>query len=141
MNTKRSWFALVVALLFMPLSTIACGSGEMSAEGYENSSIKHAYQHWSQGSSSSVPFLFIDVRTAEEFAEGHIKGALLIPVQELESRLAEVPHDKRVYLYCRSGRRSVEAAIMLTGAGYSNIENVVGGIISWKAAGYPVVKR
>ncbi len=139
MIRKKTW-AMLMTLFFMPFSATACGFGEMTAEGYENTSVKHAYQHWNQGASSAVPFVFIDVRTPEEYAEGHIEGALLIPVQELESRLAGIPHDKQVYIYCRSGRRSARAAAMLAGAGYSNIENIVGGILQWQAASYPVVK-
>lgn len=139
MVVKRIWM-LMAALLIMPLSVTACGFGEKVAEGYENTDVKHAYQHWNQGASSAVPFVFIDVRTADEYADGHINAAILIPVQDLEKRMAEVPKDKQVYLYCRSGRRSEAAASMLAKAGFSNIENVLGGIIAWQKAGYPVVK-
>jgi len=82
----------------------------------------------------------LDVRTPEEYAEGHIKGATLIPVQVLAERLAEVPKNKQVYVYCHSGVRSARASKMLAKHGFSNIENVVGGIVAWKKAGYPVVK-
>jgi len=135
---KIGW--MVMALIVLPLSAAACGFGEKTAEGYENTEVKHAYQHWNQGEASSVPFVFIDVRTPQEYAEGHLKDAVLIPLQELEARMAEVPKDKQVYLYCRSGRRSAEAAGILAKAGYTNIENVLGGIQAWQAADYPVVK-
>lgn len=118
----------------------ACGFGERAPEGYENVSAEHVFQHWQQGEKSNIPFVIIDVRTPEEYAEGHIKGAVLIPVQELEQRMAEVPRDRQVYVYCRSGRRSAKAAAMLAKHGFDRVENMVGGIEAWKAAGYPVVE-
>jgi phage shock protein E len=64
--------------------------------------------------------LLVDVRTTEEFAAGHIPGAVNIPVQSLEQRLDELgPTTRPVVVYCRSGRRSADAARTLTGAGYS----------------------
>jgi len=133
---------LMVTTLFftgLAMNASACGMGER-VDGYENADVKHAHEHWKAGTNSPVPFVFIDVRTPEEYAEGHVQGAKLIPLQELEGRVAEVPKDKRVYVYCRSGRRSVAAANLLVKAGYSNIENVEGGIKAWMAADYPVVK-
>lgn len=136
---KRFWL-LLVTLIILPVTAAACGGGESAADGYENTEVKHAYQHWSQGDASAVAFVFIDVRTADEYAEDHIAGAKLIPVQELAARMGEVTKDKQVYLYCHSGRRSADAAAMLAKAGYTNIENVLGGIQAWKQGNYPVVK-
>jgi hydroxyacylglutathione hydrolase len=137
---KRFPYVLLMAMaIFAAANASACGMGEQ-VDGYENSSVKHAYEHWQAGEGSPVPFIFIDVRTAEEYAGGHVAGARLIPLQALEQRVAEVPKDKRVYLYCRSGKRSVAAANILVKAGFTNIENIEGGINAWKGAGYPVVK-
>jgi len=130
----------MMALFMLPFMATACGVGEQTAEGYENAPIQHAYEHWQQGKISPIPFVMLDVRTAEEYAEGHIKGAVLIPVQVLAERLAEVPKNKQVYVYCHSGTRSARAAKMLAKNGFTNIENVMGGIVAWKKAGYPVVK-
>jgi len=118
----------------------ACDAGKKSAAGYEIASITHAYNHWKEGKDSPIPFVFLDVRTPEEYAAGHIKGARLIPVQELDRHLSEIPHDKQVYVYCHSGVRSSRAAGTLASHGFSNIEDVAGGIVAWKEAGYPVVK-
>ena len=60
--------------------------------------------------------LVLDVRTREEFAQGHVPGALLIPVQELESRLAEIPTDRPILILCRTGRRAAAAYDMLSKA-------------------------
>jgi rhodanese-related sulfurtransferase len=81
--------------------------------------------------------LLVDVRTPEEFASGHIAGAVNIPVDELAQRLNEVPQDKPVVLYCRSGNRSGQAAQILDQAGYPQIYDL-GGIVAWTEQGFPV---
>ena len=80
----------------------------------------------------------IGVREQEEYNEGHIKGAILIPYTEIESKAPEMLPDKnkRILVYCRSGRRSKIAAQMLAELGYTNVLEF-GGIIDWK---YEVVK-
>ena len=128
---------MIMALSMIASTALACGLSE-KVDGYENADIQHTFQHWKAGDKSPVPFILLDVRTPEEYAEGHIKGALLIPVQELQQRISEVPKDKQVYVYCRSGVRSVRASNILVNAGYTRIENVLGGFMAWKDAGYPV---
>lgn len=83
--------------------------------------------------------ILLDVRTPEEWAEGHIEGAILIPLDELPNRAAaELPQDAEIVVYCRSGNRSAQAAAYLVDAGYTNVSDL-GGIIDWVAAGYPTV--
>lgn len=82
----------------------------------------------------------IDVRTPEEFAEGHLPGAKLIPVQVIQGRLSEIDPGKPVLLYCRSGNRSGTALSLLKGAGYKDVEHLAGGIKAWKAEGGEVIK-
>jgi len=67
------------------------------------------------------------VRTPSEVAEGDVSGALNIPVQELDRRYSEIPKDKKLLVYCRSGRRSAAAASMLIQAGYKEVYNIRGG--------------
>ena len=57
--------------------------------------------------------MVLDVRTPEEFAQGHVPGVLLIPVQELEARWREIPEDRPVLIICRTGRRAAAAYDML----------------------------
>jgi phage shock protein E len=69
--------------------------------------------------------LLLDVRTPAEFAEKHLPGAVNIPVQELEQRVAEVgAKDRPVVLYCRTGNRSARAARMLKEAGYTSVHDI-----------------
>ncbi len=84
----------------------------------------------------------LDVRTQQEYRQdGHLQKALLIPVQELGKRLGELePYKKRkIFVYCRSGHRSVKAARMLADSGFVPI-NIEGGINAWKRKGLPVVR-
>ena len=81
----------------------------------------------------------LDVRTPEEYSMGHIKGAHLIPLQELENRLDEIPKDQKILVYCRTGHRSAIASEILAKAGFE-ILNMEGGIVEWISKGYEVVK-
>jgi L-ascorbate metabolism protein UlaG (beta-lactamase superfamily)/rhodanese-related sulfurtransferase len=84
--------------------------------------------------------VILDVRKADEFAEGHIKGAVLIDQFQsdfMEQAKAKLPMDKTIAIYCRSGRRSANAAGKLADIGYKCV-NLKGGILAWKEAGMPV---
>ena len=83
-------------------------------------------------------FLIIDARTQEEFNEGHIEDAILIPEYEISERAEkELPKkDQLILVYCRSGRRSKIAAQALADLGYTNVKEF-GGIIDWQ---YEIVK-
>jgi len=76
-------------------------------------------------------FLLLDVRQPEEYEAGHIPGAMLIPLSELEARQGELDRNKKIIAYCRSGRRSMAAAIALCGLGFEGIQNLDGGILNW----------
>lgn len=80
----------------------------------------------------------VDVRMPDEYAEGHVPGALLIPLPEIADRLGEIPAVEHVSVICRSGGRSLKACEYLVGAGMP-AANVSGGTLAWLEAGYPVV--
>ncbi|MHC4564108.1 MAG: rhodanese-like domain-containing protein [Planctomycetota bacterium] len=73
------------------------------------------------------PPVVLDVRTPKEFAEGHLDGALNIPVDEVRSRIDEVPADRPVAAHCAGGYRSYLAQRILMNAGRENVRNVTGG--------------
>ncbi|UYO62535.1 rhodanese-like domain-containing protein [Acetobacterium wieringae] len=82
--------------------------------------------------------VILDVRTQEEYNEGHIENAVLIPDTEISAKSSTVLADSNqtILVYCRTGRRSAEAAKKLVDLGYSNIYDF-GGIVDWS---YEVVK-
>lgn len=81
---------------------------------------------------SEQGIVLVDVREPDEYAEGHIKGSLLLPLDSLsELARTELPDkDAVLFVYCRSGRRSAIAASMLAGMGYTQVFDL-GGIIDW----------
>ena len=81
---------------------------------------------------SGDPVVLLDVRTAEEFAEGHIPGAVCLPVETIgRTAPAELPDKSaEILVYCRSGSRSAKAARKLTGLGYTHVADF-GGIQDW----------
>ena len=77
--------------------------------------------------------LILDVRSPEEYKEGHVPGAINIPHDQLDSRLAEIGSykNKDVVLYCKSGRRAAIAADILQSAGFSKLQHVDGDMDGW----------
>ena len=93
-------------------------------------------------SSGGGDLVILDVRSAKEFAEGHVPGARNISQDELEARLGELEaaRDREVVVYCRSGRRSEIALDLLQKAGFTRLYHLEGDYLAWSAAGKPVGK-
>lgn len=88
--------------------------------------------------------VLIDVREADEYAAGHVPGAVLIPRGMLEFRLSNTPamepRDLHIVLYCKTSGRAALAACALHEMGYLNVRSMAGGFDAWGAAGKPVAK-
>ncbi len=82
--------------------------------------------------------VLVDVREPNEYAEGHIPGAVNIPIRTLAKNLDKLPKDKPVVVYCRTGHRAGMATAALQLLGYSNVRNFTPAIMGWKDAGEPV---
>lgn len=81
----------------------------------------------------------VDVRTDEEWHGGHISGAVHIPLHEIAGKVNELRAAVRLIFICESGNRSGRAAGMLAESGHPAVENVLGGMRAWRAAGGEVV--
>jgi len=81
--------------------------------------------------------LLVDVRTPEEYEDGRVPGAISIPLSTLSQRAGEIPRDRRVYVICASGGRSLAGADVLNQAGWDTV-SVAEGTKGWLAAGRPV---
>ena len=144
-HTWRRQLVLVLVSMSLMLALGGCASGAQStdnaaqpaavAQARINTMIAPADYQARFGAGAD--HLLLDVRTPEEFNSGHIAGAVNISIDELAQRLNEVPQDKPVVLYCRSGNRSNQAAQILDRAGYTEIYDL-GGIVNWAQQGYPV---
>ena len=85
----------------------------------------------------------LDVRTKEEWDEGHLKGAKWVPLAEegfVDKAKAVLDPKKPVVVYCRSGGRSAKATKLLRDAGFTTVHDMAGGIVAWEKEGKPVVK-
>lgn len=82
----------------------------------------------------------LDVRSPQEYGQGKLAGSALIPVGQLERRIAEVPKDKPVLVYCAVGSRSGYAAGLLVRRGYKEVYNMTDGIVGWYRNGFPIQK-
>ena len=112
--------------------TTACGQ-----QNFENADVK-TFAELTEDPAAVV----LDVRTPEEFAEGHLEGAINIDQYEedfMEKAKARLLADKTIAIYCRSGRRSANACGRLAAEGYKCV-NLKGGILAWTKIGYPVTR-
>ena len=120
---------LIILLLAVMMLT-ACGQDKENDQGaaYLNITAEEAKQIM----DSEEGYIILDVRTQEEYDEGHIPGAIVISHEEIEEKAEDVLTDKDqlILVYCRSGRRSKIAAEALVELGYTNIKEF-GGIIDW----------
>ena len=89
--------------------------------------------YWTEVAKLTKEDLLVDVRNPDEFRNGTIPNAINIPVDELRTRLGEIPKDKNVYIFCQIGLRGYLAQRILLQNGYANIKNVSGGYALWKA--------
>ena len=120
---------LIILLLAVMMLT-ACGQDKENGQGAVFVNIKA--EEAKQIMDSQEGYIILDVRTQEEYDEGHIPGAIQISHEEIETRAEQVLTDKDqlILVYCRSGRRSKIAAEALAELGYTNIREF-GGIIDW----------
>jgi rhodanese-related sulfurtransferase len=127
MNTRTLALGLVAAVA---VSFAAFANGELAPLSQD------AYLSMPK-SGEQAPFV-LDVRAPEEFVTGHVPGAVNIPYDQVGARLAEVPKDKDVVLYCRSGRRAGMAAEVLAANGYTRLKHLEGDMPAWIEKGRPV---
>jgi len=110
----------LLAVLLWSLAAMACDGGTRTS-----SSVTAAEAHALVADGATL----LDVRTDGEWAAGHLEGALHVPVDEVPARMAEIPKDRPVIVYCASGRRSASATSVLREAGYD--ARNLGGMSRW----------
>lgn len=95
-------------------------------------SVDEAYERYQAGD------FLLDVRTQQEWDDFHIPGTTLIPLDQLESRVSEVPREKNVVVVCRSGNRSQVGRNILLDAGFTSVTSMDDGVSGWRDAGHPI---
>ena len=122
----------IIAIVAFVIYLIASAGGSSSSSLASAVSTDEAYKMYQQSSTFTV-----DVRTQEEWDEYHAPNTTLIPLDQLQNRLSEVPKDKEILVVCRSGNRSQQGRDILLSAGY-NATSMTGGLKEWYAKGYPI---
>ena len=127
---------LLISVALLIILFAACGNNNTKKDAesggnamYEQISPKDAKRIMDSGEE----YILLDVREQNEYDEGHIKGAVLIPYTEIEDRAESelLNKNEQILVYCRSGRRSKIAAESLVRLGYTNVKEF-GGIIDWR---------
>jgi len=134
MTLKKIWNILYYIIMVLLIGYFVYAKGWF---GSSINSITPAQAHEIIANDTNITLL--DVRTPSEFNSGHIKDAVLIPVDELERNLNQLDKTKKVVVYCRSGNRSLSASRILQDNGFVPL-NVEDGINGWNSNGYEVVK-
>ena len=80
----------------------------------------------------------LDVRTPQENSQARLPGSVLIPINEFEGRIKEVPRNKTILVYCAVGSRSKPVAEFLSKNGYKDVYNMADGIVGWYRNGFPL---
>lgn len=127
--TRTLYYCIIMGVLSMLIGSCHASEG-----------IKSVDSATFKAEISSAAVQLLDVRTADEFAKGHLEKAINIDVHESHfTQLVKERFDKSqpIYLYCRSGKRSMMAAQLLEKEGYQ-IVNLKDGILGWMDAGYPI---
>jgi len=137
-SSTKTWIIVVGIVLIVALAAIFWPETEKAPQVAEQPfpltvSVQEAYQLRQEGA------FILDVRQPDEWEQGHIPGATLIPLGELDSRLDEVPQDQQVVVVCRSGNRSAQGRDILLDAGFTQVASMDGGMNSWQAMGYESV--
>ncbi len=112
---------------------------EPVAEGEALATIEAGVQEVKERVECGEPVVLLDVRNPEETATGVIPGAILIPLDELEARWAEVKDENELVCYCAKGSRSLKAATFMREKGVFNATSLAGGVAEWKALGGELV--
>jgi len=141
MLKKDLWASRLCSLagfILMTLSVACTATDDHSTRGAGPKKVTAA-ELSEQIQNSRAP-LILDVRSEEEYAEGHIPGAVNIPYDQLGSRLAEIDAAKtdEIVVHCRSGHRAGIAEQMLIEAGYSDVRDLDGHMNAWQSGGYPI---
>ena len=147
MNARRLRAPAAALAAALALVAAGCGGGSSGATAQDaqaaaSSAVTLVDPADAQALIESGDVQVLDVRTPEEYAEGHVDGATLIDFYEPDfaDRIAELDHAQEYVVYCRSGNRSSQATSMMAEQGFTAVNDVDGGIVAWEAADLPVTR-
>ena len=124
---------VIAAFVFLNQSPAAPAGSLAANSAPDEISVAEAAEKYEAG------VFLLDVRTPEEWEAVHIPETMLIPLDELETRLNELPKGVEIVVVCRSGNRSAEGRDILRQAGFTDVTSMAGGVNDWKSQGLPTV--
>lgn len=135
---KIAWWVWIIPLLILAAAGAFLLSTQNTAAPAVDKlpgevSVKQAVEMQSTGA------FVLDVRTQEEWNDYHAPDSVLIPLDQLPSRLSELPRDQEIVVVCRSGNRSATARDLLLDAGFGKVTSMAGGLSQWKSQGFPTL--
>ena len=131
-STQIAVLAIVGLIIYLILQAGSGNRSNASASLPNEISVSEAYTKYQNGA------FVLDVRTVEEWNEFHVPNTMLIPLDQLASRLIEIPRDKEIVVVCSSGSRSQQGRDILLNAGFTQVTSMQGGLTEWRTNGYPV---
>ena len=131
-STQIAVLAIVGLIIYLILQAGGGNNNNTSVSLPNEISVSEAFTKYQSGA------FVLDVRTVEEWNEFHVPNTTLIPLDQLVSRLNEIPRDKEIVVVCSSGNRSQQGRDILLNAGYTQVTSMQGGLAEWRASGYPV---
>ncbi len=123
---------VIVGLVIFLILQIGNQKNNQSASLPAEISVSDAYTKYQNGA------FVLDVRTQEEWNDFHAPNTTLIPLDQLASRLNELPKDKEIVVVCHSGNCSQQGRDILLNAGFTQVTSMQGGLTEWRASGYPI---
>jgi rhodanese-related sulfurtransferase len=134
--TLGAVFIVGLGILFLSQqSTKSAGTTAAQANAIPEITVSDAYAKYQQDA------FFLDVRNQSEWDQFHLAKSTLIPLDQLQNRLSELPKDRDIVVICRSGHRSQSGVAILQQAGFTRVVCMSGGLQAWVDAGYPVVGK
>jgi rhodanese-related sulfurtransferase len=122
---------MMLVIIAIGIYLIAISGGETTGMPLEINA-EQAYQKYQAGA------FVLDVRTQAEWNEYHAPNTTLIPLDQLQARMNELPRDKEIVVVCRSGNRSQQGRDILLSGGFTQVTSMVGGLKEWSTLGYPI---
>lgn len=132
-NQLFLWGAVALIALIAVIWMVSGGNSNTSRSLPSEISVSEAVAKRDAGA------FILDVRQPDEWNEAHIPDSTLIPLDQLPSRISELPNDQEIVVVCRSGNRSAQGRDILLDAGFADVTSMAGGLNQWKTAGFPTI--
>ena len=143
MNKYGKIAGLLLSLVLALTLCFGCSAPETDtpAQVIENITAEEANELIREN-EGNPDFMIVDVRTPEEYADGHIESSLLINVNsdDFEEKIGQLDRDGKYLVYCRSGNRSGKAVDIMQELGFHEVYEMASGISGWTSMGFPTVK-